>query len=90
MVEIRVRIRLPAPGPLLGFSKKMNRPPWPVLLLVRDVVPVYFRAPTEAFSFLLRTRRAPPLQPNLPQTLSPSPFLFFFLLTSSHLAVSFR
>ena len=90
MVEIKVRIRLPAPGPLLGFLKKMNRPPWPVLLPVRDVIPLHFRAPTEAFSFLIRTRRVPSLQPSLPQALSPSPFLFFFLSTSPHLAVSFR
>ena len=42
VVEIRVRIRFPVPGPLLGFPKKINRPPWLVPLPMRDVVPVYF------------------------------------------------
>ena len=89
-VGVRARIRLPAPGPLLGFPKKMSRPPWLVLPPVRDVILSHFRDPTEASSFLLHTRRAPPLQPSLPQTPSPSPFLFLFLPTSPHLAVSFR
>ena len=90
VVETGVRIRLPAPGPLLGFPKKMSRPPWLVLPPARDVILSHFRDPTEASSFLLHTRRAPPLQPSLPQTLSPSSFLFFFLSTAPHLAVSFR
>ena len=42
VVGVRARIRLPAPGPLLGFPKKMNRPSWPVPLPMRDAVPAYF------------------------------------------------